>query len=155
VTKNKSFMLGMFVLATSCGLDMMSDHLGSYDQRMGYARVEVASHATAVTGAAPAEVAAVEDGHLTRMLGRMGDMRGDVRQMMNCGSMDGPAMMGAMDDLERECRAHRSAMAAVADGAALRAEEGRHQQAMDGMMGRMQAHSQSMRSASGGMSCGH
>lgn len=155
MTKNMSFTLGMFVLVASCGLDMMSAHLGRYDQRMGYARTEVASHATAVTGAAPAEVAAVEDGHLTRMLGHMGDMRGDVRQMMNCGSMDGTAMMGAMDDLERECRAHRSAVASAADGAALRAEEGRHQRAMDGMMGDMQAHSQAMTSASGGMSCGH
>ncbi len=153
--RNLGFALGMSVLAASCGFDMMSDHLGQYDQRMVYVRTEIASHASGVTGAALAEVAAVEEGHLTRTLGHMDGMRGDVREMMSCGSMDGSAMMAAMDDVERECRAHRSSMAAITDGAALRAEEGRHQQAMDGMMSRMQMHSQSMMSASGGMRCGH
>jgi hypothetical protein len=153
--RSLGFALGMSVLTASCAIDMMSDHLGSYDQRMVYARTEIASHAPAVTGAALAEVAAIEEGHLTRTLGHMGDMRGDVRQMMSCGSMDGSAMMSAIDDVEQECRAHRSAMAANVDSAALRAEESRHQQAMDGMLGRMQTHSQSMMSASGGMRCGH
>lgn len=153
--RNLGFALGMSVLAASCGFDMMSDHLGQYDQRMVYVRTEIASHASGVTGAALAEVAAVEEGHLTRTLGHMDGMRGDVRQMMSCGSMNGSAMMAAMDDVERECRAHRSSMAAITDGAALRAEEGRHQQAIDGMMSRMQMHSQSMMSASGGMRCGH
>ncbi|MFO0646435.1 MAG: hypothetical protein U0326_09375 [Polyangiales bacterium] len=149
------FADGMFALVASCGLDMMSDSLDQYDQHMGYAQTEVTSHAMIANGAAVAEVSALEDAHLARMLGHMGTMRGDVRQMMTCGSADGAGMMGAMDDFERECRAHRSALTGATEPMALRAEEDRHQQAMRGMMDRMRSHSASMMSSSGGMRCGH
>lgn len=153
--RNIGLALGAFALVTSCGLDLMSDHIVQYDQHMVSTRAEVSSHATTVVGAAAAGVAAAEEAHLTRMLGHMGDMRGGVRRIMSCGSMNDASMMGAMDDLERECRAHRSAMTAAVGDEALRAEEGRHQQTVGDMMDRMRAHSQSMMSASGGMGCGH
>lgn len=155
MTTRLGFGLAACVLAASCAVDMMSDHLGQYDQRLGYARVEVSSHSTAVAGASPAEVAALEEGHLTRTLGHMSNMRGDVAQMMECGLTGGAAMSAALDAVGQECRAHRSAMAAATEGTALRAEEDRHRQAMDGMLGGMRVHSQSIMSASVGMRCRH
>lgn len=145
---------GFLALVASCTPDMMSDSLGLYDQHMGTAQSEVTSHASLVSSTPAAEISAVEDAHLARMLGHMGTMRGDVRQMMSCSSMDGATMMSAMDDLERECRAHRSALAGITESTGLRAEEARHGQAMQGMMDRMRSRSASMMSSSGGMCCG-
>lgn len=146
--------LGLLALVASCTPEMMSDTLGQYDQHMGTVQSEVTSHASLMSSAAAAEISTIEDAHLARMLGHMSAMRGDVRQMMSCGSTDGANMMGAMDNLERECRAHRSALAAVTEPAAMRAEEARHEQAMRGMMDAMRSHSGSMMSSSGGMCCG-
>ena len=139
----------------------MSDYGTDMDSHVEELRSEMSMHAQEIATAQDADAfARAEAAHWQRNDGHMGKIDMMTGDMMSCTDSRGnrfnhgdfSEMMGG---IRIECDRHRDAMRDATDPETRRAEEARHQDAMNAHLDGMHGQIGTMMGMAGGYSCGH
>jgi hypothetical protein len=140
-------------------MTMMSTYSQAFDEHAGVYQSGLQVHQLAIEAAPDvATMNAIENQHALDVQSQMTNMRSDVGDMMTCTGPSGqvPAsqqVYASLDQLQQECDAHRSAMAAATDVSSALSEETRHQGQMTTIMADMQMHESAMMNGAADYSC--
>lgn len=151
-------LVALALAACSGSSTTMEAQMKSMGDLITTTQADLGAHKSAVAAAPDvAAIVALEGPHATKMSGHMDAMGKSVTDMKMC-TKDGKApdtamMSDAIPKMKTEDDAHHTAMAGVADLAAARSEEDRHQKAMTAQIDMMMMDQTSLTTAAVGYMC--